>query len=150
MNDAKLPMPANGQGSEKIHSDGVGEDATPGRSSGGESGGGSYDNPHTGKEARGESKGFEGGQSVQGYYGPGQLDGEKADRDAGGSIGQGGASNDATPAGTPAAKFEPRRVDADGQTFKVVQTSGIAEAEVSGKVGTDAAYEAEQESPGSG
>ena len=150
MSEAKVSMPASGQGSEKSHPDGVGTDATHGRGSGGESGGGGYDNPHAGQEARGESHGFEGGQSVRGYHGPGQLDGERAGGDASGRVGQGGVGSDAAAAGSQAPEFAPRRVVAGGRTFDVVQADGVAEAETSGKVGTDAPYEAEQESPGSG
>jgi hypothetical protein len=74
----KVPMPASGQNSPKLRSDGVSDVGTHGRSAGGESGGGAYDNPHEGKEDRGESGNFGGGQSVQGYYGGGKLDGEEA------------------------------------------------------------------------
>jgi hypothetical protein len=74
----KVPMPASGQTSPKLRSDGVSDAGTHGRSVGGESGGGAYSNPHAGKEARGESGGFEGGQSEQGYYGGGKLDGKEA------------------------------------------------------------------------
>lgn len=43
--------------------------------SGGDSGGGRYPNPHTGK---GPKKGsFQGGQTVRGYHGPEQLGGEE-------------------------------------------------------------------------
>lgn len=90
MSDGKVPMPANGQGGTKVHGDGVSDTDTHGRNAGGESGGGGYPNPHTGKEARGESEGFEGGQSGRDYHGPGQLGGEKADPDAPGAVGQGG------------------------------------------------------------
>ena len=74
----KVPMPASGQTSPKVRSDGVSDAGTHGKSGGGESGGGAYPNPHTGKEARGESGGFDGGQSEQGYYGGGKLDGKEA------------------------------------------------------------------------
>ena len=76
--DGKVPMPASGQTSPKLRSDGVSDVGTHGRSSGGDSGGGAYPNPHTGKEERGESGGFDGGQSGKGYYGGGKLDGEEA------------------------------------------------------------------------
>jgi hypothetical protein len=76
--DGKVPMPASGQTSPKLRSDGVSDVATHGKSGGGESGGGAYPNSHTGKEALGESNGFGGGQSEQGYYGGGQLDGKEA------------------------------------------------------------------------
>ncbi|MEG3089359.1 hypothetical protein [Sphingomonas sp. PB4P5] len=162
MDNDKVPMPASGQGSTKIHSDGVGDSETHGRSAGGESGGGSYDNPHTGKQERGESAAFEGGQSVQGYFGPGQADGKKADTDKIGRVGQGGAtsggfsgarrSNDVESDGLSQATQdpEPRVVAAGDRSFGIIEASGIAEAEVHGKVGTDASYEAEQERPGSG
>lgn len=144
MGEAKVPMPASGRESPKTRGDGVDQVDTGGRSSGGETGGGSYENPHTGKEARGEGGSFDGGQSVKGYHGPGQLDGKDAD-----SVdSNGGGEADELSQATPDAK--PHRVSASGRTFEVVQESGIAEAEVSGKVGTDAAYEAEQQSPGSG
>ena len=140
MSDGKVQMPASGQQSHKTHSDGIGDVDTHGRDEGGESGGGSYDNPHTGKEARGESGGFEGGQSVRGYYGPGQLDGEKAVSAERGTVGQGGGASgaDGDPnqsSTTPGHK--PRQVRAAGQSFEIVEASGVAEAEASGKVGTD-------------
>ena len=140
MSDRKVPMPASGQKSHKTHSDGIGDVDTHGRDVGGESGGGSYDNPHTGKKARGESGGFEGGQSVRGYYGPGQLDGEKADPAERGTVGQGGAASG--PDGdsnqsSPAPGHKPRQVRAAGQSFEIMEASGVAEAEASGKVGTD-------------
>ena len=40
----------------------------------GESGGGPYPNPHSGKDK--SEAGFHGGQSVSGYHGPGQLGSE--------------------------------------------------------------------------
>lgn len=93
MSDGTVPMPANGQGGPKVHSDGVSDVDTQRRGGGGESGGGSYANPHTGKEERGESHGFEGGQSGRDYYGPGQLGGEKADPNEAGAVGQGGKTD---------------------------------------------------------
>jgi hypothetical protein len=74
----KVPMPASGQSSPKLRPDGVSDVGTHGRSKGGDSGGGAYPNPHTGKEERGDSGDFGGGQSEQGYYGGGQLNGEEA------------------------------------------------------------------------
>lgn len=42
-----------------------------GKGGAGESGGGAYPNPHTGKQLRGEKRGlFKGGQSDNTYYGP--------------------------------------------------------------------------------
>jgi hypothetical protein len=74
----KVKMPASGEGSPKVRSDGVSDVGTQGRSVGGESGGGSYSNPHSGKEDRGESGNFGGGQSENDYYGGGILNGEEA------------------------------------------------------------------------
>jgi hypothetical protein len=71
-------MPASGQDSPILRSDGVSDAGTHGKSRGSESAGGAYPNPHTGKEERGESGDFDGGQSEQGYYGGSQLDGEEA------------------------------------------------------------------------
>jgi hypothetical protein len=72
--DGKFPMPADGQTSPKLRSDGVSDVHTHGRGGGGESGGGSYQNPHTGKEAEGESDEFGGGQSS--FDGEKPLDGD--------------------------------------------------------------------------
>ncbi|WP_152414575.1 hypothetical protein [Blastomonas sp. AAP53] len=50
-----------------------------GKGGAGESGGGAYPNPHTGKEKRGEKRGFiEGGQSENRYYGPKDAQGNSA------------------------------------------------------------------------
>lgn len=50
-----------------------------GKGGAGESGGGAYPNPHTGKEKRGEKRGFiEGGQSENRYYGPADAQGNSA------------------------------------------------------------------------
>jgi hypothetical protein len=87
--DGKVPMPANGKGGPIVHSDGVSDVESHGRTGGGESGGGGYPNPHTGKEARGESGGFEGGQSMKGYYGGGQLDGKEAPDEDGAPVDKG-------------------------------------------------------------
>ena len=74
----KVPMPASGQDSPKLRSDGVSDVGTHGKGAGSESGGGAYPNPHTGKEERGEGGGFRGGQSEPDYYGGGELDGKEA------------------------------------------------------------------------
>jgi len=44
----------------------------------------------------------------------------------------------------------PHGIAAEGSKINVVETSGIAEAEASGKIGTDADYEEEQKQPGAG
>jgi hypothetical protein len=77
--DDKVKMPVDGSGSERREPDENGEVASRrdadsgGLPNVGESGGGAYPNPHSGKTDEG---GFHGGQSTQGYYGKGQL-GEK-------------------------------------------------------------------------
>ena len=48
-----------------------------GREGGGDSGGGAYPNPHTGKTAKNEGFMAHGGQTGMGYHGSGQL-GDKA------------------------------------------------------------------------
>ncbi|MAF60259.1 MAG: hypothetical protein CL680_02220 [Blastomonas sp.] len=54
-------------------------EARTGKGGAGESGGGAYPNPHTGKELRGEKRGFiEGGQSENRYYGPKHAQGNAA------------------------------------------------------------------------
>lgn len=72
----KFPTQASGEGHTRGASDGVGTDATHGRTES-ESQGGAYPNPHTGKEDAGKSEGFHGGQSKTAYHGSGQL-GEEA------------------------------------------------------------------------
>jgi hypothetical protein len=79
----KTPLQASGAGHPKgssptQSSDGVGTDKTHGRA-GGESQGGAYPNPHTGKEEAGKSEGFHGGQSKTAYHGSGQLGEEDVD-----------------------------------------------------------------------
>jgi len=55
--------------------DGTNTPDAAGRGGSGESGGGPYPNPHTGKSAKERREGFgeHGGQSVAGYHGPKQL-----------------------------------------------------------------------------
>ena len=65
----KQPMQASGAGTSR---DARASDRKPPNEAG-ESQGGAYPNPHTGKEPGG----FKGGQSVQGYHGTGQLGAEK-------------------------------------------------------------------------
>ena len=80
----KQKMPVDGSGSEMREPDDNGELASRrdahsgGLPNVGESGGGAYPNPHSGKDGKDHQSGFlgHGGQSQQGYYGKGQL-GEK-------------------------------------------------------------------------
>jgi hypothetical protein len=59
-----------------------------------------------------------------------------------------GSQSDVEGAGAPEQTSHPVR--AEGQEFEVVEDNGVAAAESTGKVGTDAPYEREQESPGAG
>jgi len=79
MANDKVNMPADGSQTEMTKPDENGELASRRNEGGlpnaGESGGGAYPNPHTGKD-----KGrFHGGQSEPGYFGKGQL----GDKDVG-------------------------------------------------------------------
>ena len=149
MSDGK-PMPVDGDGADKGRSDGVNDPAQRGRSEGGESGGGGYANPHGGKD--GDQSGFlgHGGQTEIGYHGGGQAGEQGGDAP---NAATGSDSSDGQESGAAAWRapvYEPHSINAGGPTIEVVETSGIAEAEQLGKVGTDARYEREQESPGSG
>ena len=77
MADEKQKMQADGSGTEPSR-DEAGEVASrrSGQKLAGESAGGAYPNPHSGKDEDSESGDFKGGQSNQAYYGKGQL-GEK-------------------------------------------------------------------------
>jgi len=72
-----VPTPVAGGDGRKGAPDGVNSDPNA-RTAGGESGGGAYPNPHTGKEDKGEggTGGFmgHGGQSEQDYSGTGDKD----------------------------------------------------------------------------
>lgn len=67
-------MQASGQDGLKGAPDGVAESDTHGKSGGGESAGGAYPNPHSGKE--GKSSPSHGGQTDITYHGGGQPDGD--------------------------------------------------------------------------
>jgi len=142
----KKEMPADGAGIAKGMPDGVsgspdsGERGrSHGRSSGGESGGGAYPNPHMDND--GDSAKFSGGQGDKAYYGganpnattesPGFLEGQEGE-----------------PASAAASGAHP--VDLGGRTIEVIEESGVAAAEATGKIATDAPYEEEQETPGAG
>jgi len=121
-----------------------------GRTKGGESGGGAYPNPQTGKTGKNSGLMGHGGQTEIGYHGGGQAGDQGGDAP---NAVTGSGSSDGTEAVTNAwatPDYQPHAVTAGGRTFAVVQTNGVAEAEAVGKVGTDAPYEAEQQSPGSG
>jgi hypothetical protein len=73
--------------------DGTNTPNAAGRGGMGESGGGAYPNPHTGKSEKERKEGFgeHGGQSVNGYHGSGQL-GDKEVK-PGGNVNAGGKTN---------------------------------------------------------
>ncbi len=149
----KVQTPTPGNPASKGAPDGVsdaprGNDDVHGRSEGGKSGGGSYPNPHGGKTPTNTGFMAHGGQTDIAYHGGGQagVDGASTDNGAAGSSGDDGT----TIAADPEADREPHAIAAEGHTFEVVETSGIAEAEANGKIGTDADYEDEQKKPGAG
>ena len=63
--------------------DGTNQPGRTGRSGGGESGGGPYPNPHTGKDSSEAEEGLDphGGQTVLGYHGPQELGDQKVKPD---------------------------------------------------------------------
>lgn len=155
----KVETPVSGGGARKGAPDGVsqapvdGDAANPGvsgRSSGGESGGGAYPNPQSGKAPTNSGFMGHGGQTEIGYHGGGQAGEQGGDAP---NAATGSDSSDGAERGTAAwtsPTYQPHTVHSGGQTFAVVETNGVAEAESLGKIGTDASYEREQESPGSG
>ena len=140
----KKEMPADGGGIAKGKPDGVSGSpdnrdmgVVHGRAPGGESGGAAYPNPHSDDPTT--SSEFSGGQGEKAYYG-GENPNAVTPRDAAKDSGH--IADSADP--------QPRPAQVGGRTIDVVEQSGVAAAESTGKVGTDAAYEREQESPGGG
>lgn len=151
----KVPMPVSGNPDTKGAPDGVaaspagkGGNDVHGRSTAGESGGGAYPNPHAGKVPTNTGFMAHGGQSDIAYHGGGQSG------DDGGSAANGVAGSDGAPGSTVAADPDADRTShalaGKAGSIDVVETSGVAEAEASGKIGTDDRYEDEQKHPGSG
>jgi hypothetical protein len=151
---SKTETPVSGGGLAQGKPDGV--SGAPdggnvgGRDAGGESGGGGYDNPHTGKKPTNSGFMGHGGQTDIDYHGGGQAgeQGGEAPNAVTGSDGSDG-KKEGTSAWT-APTYEPHTIISGGRTFDVVETNGVTEAEQQGKVGTDTSYEREQETPGSG
>ncbi len=148
MSDTKK-MPADGGGIHKGKPDGVSgtpaagkEGEVQGRFTGGESAGGAYPNRHDGEGPKASGFLGHGGQTENAYYG-----GDNPNATTGGGVlpEEGSDSEHA-----PAPVREPHVMKAGQQTFEVVEDSGVAAAEATGKVATDRPYEREQESPGGG
>lgn len=151
----KVQTPVPGNPASKGSPDGVsdsprGNDGADvhGRTEGGESEGGAYPNPHAGKTATNTGFMAHGGQTDIAYHGGGQA-GEDGGSTANGVAGSGGGDR-TTIASDPDADREPHAIAAEDRKIEVVETSGIAEAEATGKIGTDARYEDEQKQPGAG
>lgn len=151
MSDDKKVMPASGNQASKGKPDGV--SGTPGAGGfgqvhgrlegGGESSGGSYPNPHAGKDP--DDAGFpsHGGQTEIDYYGP-----DNPNATTGPARSDGDRQAGPLPSGPPSQTAHSVRVGS--RTIEVFEDSGVAAAEASGKIATDAPYEQEQENPGGG
>lgn len=152
----KVAMPVSGNPRSKGKADG--DSGVPGgkasgeihgRSLGGESGGGSYPNPHTGKTPTTNTFMAHGGQTDIGYHGGGQA-GENGGSVPNAVTGSNGDSSGIESAAVPVPpRMEPERF-LGGHSIKVVEESGVAAAEATGKIATDAPYEEAQQRPGSG
>lgn len=151
-----VPTPVSGNEADKGKPDGVN---SPGRGEGGDSGGGSYENPHSGKDGDGGFGGFfgHGGQTDIGYHGGGQLGSEGSETENATTKGDGPhADGDAGPEPGPVgdgdntAEEYPRSTTVEGRPTEIVDTSGIAAAEAMGTTGRDGAEAQESEHPGSG
>ena len=152
----KVAMPVSGNSRSKGKADGVsdapGDKASGeihGRSREGESGGGSYPNPHTGKAPTTNTFMAHGGQTDIAYHGGGQA-GEDGGSAPNAVTGSNGDSDGIESAAVPVPPRMERALSLGGHSVKVVEESGIAAAEATGKIGTDAAYEEAQQRPGSG
>src|SRR3546814_14189800 len=82
MSEQKEPVQADGKGTRKDAPDGVDPEEVSGRTGGGESGGGPYPTPHTGKDGDSNYDGNlgHGGPTATEYYGPGGEPGTKKNR----------------------------------------------------------------------
>jgi hypothetical protein len=141
--DSKVPTPVSGGGAQKGNPDGVNESHA--RSDAGESGGGSYDNPHTGKDSKGDFGGFmgHGGQTDIAYHGSGQAGGNGAHTSNAATEGeanleQGHSGSKPGPTG-PSQDFSaeyPREAALGAGKVEVIETSGVAAAEAAGITGS--------------
>jgi hypothetical protein len=132
----KKEMPANGGGAAKGKPDGVsgspdtGETGQiHGRSGGGESGGGAYPNPYSGKGSADTGSSDLGAQNA--YFGG---DNPNATTKPQNSLEkEEPAAEESDP-----SLGEAHRVEAGGRTFEVIEESGVAAAIAAGKTGTEA------------
>jgi hypothetical protein len=154
----KVPTPVSGNPASKGAPDGVsgvpgGTDQREvhGRSAGGESAGGAYPNPHTGKAPTGGGFMGHGGQTEMAYHGSGQAgeDGASVPNAATGSR-EGADRTDGAGDTVPSPDRRDHDLAGTDGSVTATATDGVAEAETSGKIGTDASYEAEQRKPGAG
>ena len=149
----KKKMPVSGGGAAKGKPDGVSGSPNSeemgrvhGRTSGGESAGGAYPNPHShASKAHSDPSGgeFSGGQAEKAYYGGDNPNATTKPRNS-----QSVESDADEDSRTPVREALP--VQSGGRTIEVIEDNGVAAAEATGKVATDAAYQADQESPGGG
>ena len=160
----KVQAPVPGNPGSKGAPDGVSDSPrggdgadVHGRSEGGESGGGSYPNPHAGKTDTNTGFMAHGGQTDIGYHGGGQAGTEgsetdnattRGDRDD--TTGDTDAKSGPTGPDQQDVSEYPRSAVAAGRPIEVIDTSGVAAAEASGTAGKDGADAAETEHPGSG
>lgn len=144
----KKKMPAPGGGPATGKPDGVSGSPDPGdtgqvhgRSLGGESGGGPYPNPYSDKGS--DDQDLSGRDSQTAYYGG---DNPNATAKPPNPL----EADERSAQGARPVVQEPHEVEADGRTFEVIEDSGVAAAVASGKLGTDAGDEPDQQEPGSG
>lgn len=156
MND-KEPTPVSGGDGRQGTPDGVNQ--SDARTAGGESGGGGYDNPHTGKDGDSDASGFlgHGGQTEIGYHGGGQASSQGIATQNATAEGDSDAEHDSERGPKPgptgpdqdfSAEY-PREIQVDGRRLEIVDTSGVAAAEAAGTIGRDGDANASN-APGSG
>ena len=158
----KVAMPVPGDPATKGHPDGVsgapGGGNIHGRASAGESGGGAYPNPHTGKQPQSGNFLSHGGQTEIGYHGGGQAgnDGDgnvnAAARGDDGFDDQGDTGPKTGPRSSEGMTSEERtrQMAVDGRTLTVEETSGVAAAEAMGTTGKVGQAKFDPEAPGAG
>jgi hypothetical protein len=151
---SEVKTPVSGGGADEGGADGVSGapdgNNVGGRTPGGESGGGGYDNPHADKEPAGDGFMGHGGQTSIDYHGGGQSGDHGGDAP---NAATGSDSSDGEERGTDAwaaPVYEPHPILAAGHRVEVVETNGVAQAEQLGNVGKAAHDDAEKESPGGG